>query len=449
MNTTKIVNQIVEIKAQVAAVHKYIFEIISEEGIRFAHIKRGHYLNGQVDYPATGDYVMINWQGEDKSQILRTLPRRSTLSRADHVENKEQIIATNFDYIFILQAVNQDFNIRRLERYLTLAWQSGGVPVVILTKSDLNENHADLILAAQQVAIGTTVHIVSAHTKVGLKELDRYLKSDKTIVLVGSSGVGKSTLINSLMDKKVMKVKQIREKDGRGRHTTSHRQLFVLSSGAKIIDTPGMREVGIWNASEGLEQSFSDVEHYFGKCKFRDCQHQSEPNCAIKTALQAGDLSLERWESYLKLHAEAKYISNKTAYLKEKTQTEKGISKLVKELKSNYQVNACLESFICKECGRAVNPEYAGSNHRNHCPYCLTSIHADNLPGDRASLCKGKMDAISIWSKKDGEWAIIHRCRSCGTLKSNRIAADDDQNRLVDLANKAIQHPPFIIENTK
>lgn len=447
MNTIKTVNQTVEIKAQITAVHKDIFEIMSENGKGFAHIKRGHYITEQADYPATGDYVMINWQGEDQSQILRTLPRRSTLSRADHVENREQIIATNFDYIFILQALNKDFNIRRLERYLTLAWQSGGVPIVILTKSDLVRNNADLISAAQQVAIGTAVHVISTYTKVGMEELNHYLKPDKTIVLVGSSGVGKSTLINYLMDKKVMETKKIREKDGRGRHTTSHRQLFVLSNGTKVIDTPGMREVGIWDATDGLEQSFSDVEGYFDKCKFKDCRHQSEPGCRVKKALKTNELSLERWESYLKLHAEAKYTNDKTTYLKEKAQKEKGISKLVKELKSNYRVNACSESFVCEECGQPVNPEYAGSNHRNHCPYCLTSVHADNLPGDRASLCRGKMEAISIWSKKDGEWAIIHRCRSCGTLKSNRIAADDNQDLLVDLARKAIQQPPFKIES--
>lgn len=446
MNTKKMTD-LIETKAQITAVHKDIFELMSERGRGFAQIKRGSYSTTQENYPVTGDYVMVDWRGQDHSLILRTLPRRAALARANEAENKSQIIAANSDYVFILQALNRDFNLRRLERYLTLAWQSGGIPIIILTKSDLGEENATKIAAVQQMAIGTNVHAISTFTESGIAELDPYFQPNKTVVLVGSSGVGKSTLVNYLMGKNVMRTKTIREKDGRGRHATSHRQLLVLRNGAKIIDTPGMREVGIWDATDGLKQSFADVESYFGQCKFKDCHHQSEPGCAIKEALRAEKLSLDRWESYLKLHAEAKYTDDKTAYLKEKTNREKGISKMVRQLKSDYQQTACFDSFICEECGRPVNPENAGSQHRNHCPHCLTSLHADTLPGDRASLCRGKMDPISIWSKEDGEWAIIHRCRNCGTLKTNRIAADDNQEKLIHLATRAIQYPPFAIEN--
>lgn len=445
MNTGTIGNdQADETIAQITAVYKDLFEITTEKKTGLARIKRSQYQKKQENYPTTGDYVAVDWQGDDHSLILRTLPQTSQLSRLDSFNGTEQMIAANFDYVFILQSFNHDFNLRRLERYLTIAWQSGAVPVVVLTKAD-QADYFDRLKAAQEIALGTEVHAISAQTGEGLGELEQYLQPDKTAVLVGSSGVGKSTLINRLLGKEIIKTQEIREKDGRGRHTTSHRQLFKMKNGAKLIDTPGMREVGMWNASAGLEESFADIEAYFGKCRFKDCQHQSEPGCVIKAAIRNGEISLERWESYLKLHAEAKYTEDKTAYLREKELWLKDISKFVRQLKTNYQVTACIESFVCRKCGMPINPESAGSQHRNHCPYCLVSIHVDNRPGDRASLCKGLMEPISIWSKADGEWAIIHRCCSCGTLKTNRVAADDNQQLLIGLAGKALEHPPFRI----
>lgn len=443
MNTKNIGNHPAETIAQVTAVYKDLFEVTSGKGKGLARVKRGNYENQQEIYPTTGDHVVINWQGSDQSIILRTLPRSSALSRLDSYKGKEQMIAANFDYVFILQSLNHDFNLRRLERYLTLAWQSGAVPIVLLTKTDQAEEYSDQLKAAQKIALGTEVHAISAQTGEGMSELNRYLQPEKTIVLVGSSGVGKSTLINRLLDKKVMETRTIREKDGRGRHTTSHRQLFELDNGTKLIDTPGMREVGMWDVRHGLEESFADVEAHFGNCKFSDCRHQSEPGCGIKEALRQEELSPERWESYLKLHAEAKYTSDKTAYLREKEVWLKDISKFARQLKNTYQSTACTDSFICQDCGMPANPESAGSQHRNHCPHCLVSLHVDNRPGDRSSMCKGRMDPISIWSKSDGEWAIIHRCRACGTLKTNRVAADDNQQRLISLAGKALKHPPF------
>lgn len=214
-----------------------------------ARVKRSRYADQQELYPTTGDYVAIDWQGADHSIILRTLPRTSVLSRLDSFKGKEQLIAANFDYVFILQSLNHDFNLRRLERYLTLAWQSGAVPVVLLTKMDQASDCLDQLKTAQSIAIGTDVHTISAQTGEGLPELDRYLQPEKTVVLVGSSGVGKSTLINRLAGKEMMETQEIREKDGRGRHTTSHRQLFQLGNGTKLIDTPGMREVGMWDVS--------------------------------------------------------------------------------------------------------------------------------------------------------------------------------------------------------
>ena len=253
MNTPIIETRPAETIAQVTAVCKDIFEITAETEKGLARIKRSHYQNQPSDYPTTGDYVAVDWRGADQSIIHRTLPRTSSLSRLDSFKGTEQMIAANFNYVMILQSIGHDFNLRRLERYLTLAWQSGAIPLVLLTKIDTGKDYSDQLAAAQKVALGTEVHAISAQTGAGIAELNQYLRPEKTAVLVGSSGVGKSTLINRLLGKEVMATSAIREKDGRGRHTTSHRQLFQLANGAKLIDTPGMREVGMWDVSQGLE----------------------------------------------------------------------------------------------------------------------------------------------------------------------------------------------------
>ncbi|NLW00812.1 MAG: ribosome small subunit-dependent GTPase A [Clostridiales bacterium] len=192
----------------------------------------------------------------------------------------------------------------RRERYLALACQSGAVPVVLLKKADLAENHEDLLDTNKEAAVGVNVQPISAITGYGLGALEYYLKPGKTILLLGSSGVGKSTFLNALMGHEVMSASEIREKDSRRRHTTAHREMFVLSNSSIIIDTPGLREVGMRVVPEGLNEAFEDVERYFANCRFSDCRHDTEPGCAVKMAIESGELSLERWESYLKLKRE-------------------------------------------------------------------------------------------------------------------------------------------------
>lgn len=432
--------------ARVTAVYRDRFEVVCDQGTGLAHLKAGAYRQGTELYPTTGDFVLLDWQQEGESRILKTLPRKTFFSRLDpsSVGHGEQAIAANFDYVFLLQSLGRDFNPRRLERYLTLAWQSGAVPVILLTKADTAADCSTQIRAAQKLAAGVGVFAVSARTGEGLDQLSDYLKPGKTIVFLGSSGVGKSTLVNALAGNQVMATGGVREQDGRGRHTTSHRQLVLLPSGVMIIDTPGMRELGMWDVSDGLGRSFSDVEQYFGQCKFRDCRHQSEPGCGVRGAITRGELSPERWESYQRLGTEARYADNKGEYLREKQAWHKEISKFQKQQRAvDYRNTPCQESFVCAVCGGAVAPEQAGSQHRNHCPSCLSSLHVDNQPGDRASLCKGVMDPIGVWVRKDGEWAIIHRCRLCGALHSNRVAADDNPTLLMSIAVKPLAAPPF------
>lgn len=325
----------VGIPARITAVHKERYALVCQHGEIYARLKTKEYYNGDEEFPTTGDFVMINYLSSGDSQIIRTLPRKTFFSRRDPTPGRgEQAVASNFDYVFIMQSLNMDFNVKRLERYLTLAWQSGALPVIILTKADLVDEYSEYIRIAERTAMGIAVHVVSAKSGFGLNKLADYMKPGKTVVFLGSSGVGKSSLVNALAGDEIMAVNGIREDDSKGRHTTTHRQLIMLKSGTMIIDTPGMRELGMWDVSNGLGEAFLDVEQFLGKCKFSDCQHQSEPGCAIKEAIDSGILPRERWESYRKLKREAKYSDDKTSFMKHKQQRNKNIAKMSRQMKA-------------------------------------------------------------------------------------------------------------------
>ena len=316
------------IPARVTAVHKERYEIVCARGNTHARLKTKEYFVDTQDFPTAGDFVMIQYIDNGDSLILATLPRRTCFSRREPGPiPRDQAVAANFDYVFIMQSLNQDFNPKRLERYLTLAWQSGATPVILLTKADLVEDYWDYLTQVERVAVGVNTHVVSAHTGQGLNRLNAYLQPGKTVVFLGSSGVGKSSLVNALAGQDIMAVSAIREDDSKGRHTTTHRQLIRLSSGVMVIDTPGMRELGMWDASEGLVDAFADVEKYLGRCRFSDCRHESEPGCAIKAAIAAGELDPMRWESYQNLKEEA---LSKDELLRRKHEWSKGVAKFTR-----------------------------------------------------------------------------------------------------------------------
>ena len=319
------------IPARVTAVHKERYEIVCQHAITHARLKTKEYFVDTQDFPTTGDFVMIHYIENGDSQIIATLPRRTLFSRREPGPiPRDQAVAANFDYVFIMQSLNLDFNPKRLERYLTLAWQSGATPLILLTKADLVEDYWDYLTQVERVAAGVNVHVVSAHTGQGLSRLNAYLQPGKTVVFLGSSGVGKSSLVNALAGEEVMAVSAIREDDSKGRHTTTHRQLIRLKSGVMIIDTPGMRELGMWDVSEGLGDAFADVESYMSKCRFSDCRHESEPGCAIKAAIAAGELDIGRWESYCKLKEEA---VDKAEMFRRKNEWHKSVAKFTKQRK--------------------------------------------------------------------------------------------------------------------
>ena len=321
------------IPARVTAVHKERYEIACDMGMTYARLKTKEYFVGMEQFPTTGDYVMVNYIENGDSQIIATLPRRTFFSRREPGPiPRDQAVAANFDYVFIMQSLNLDFNPKRLERYLTLGWQSGATPVILLTKADLVEDYWDYLTQVERVAAGVRVHVVSAHTGYGLDRLNAYLQPGNTVVFLGSSGVGKSSLVNAIAGEPIMAVSAIREDDSKGRHTTTHRQLIRLSSGVMIIDTPGMRELGMWDVSEGLGDAFSDVEAFLGKCRFSDCTHSGEPGCAIRAAIASGELEQNRWDSYQKLKEEA---VDKAEMLRRKREWSKGIAKYSRQRKKN------------------------------------------------------------------------------------------------------------------
>lgn len=266
--------------------------------------------------PCVGDWVLARVPeggGRDGAVIHRVLTRKSRFSRqAAGERTAEQVVAANVDTVFLVQSLNRNFNVARLERYLALLWESGAMPVVVLSKADLLPDSSGERAAVERAASGVAVHAVSAFTEGGLDPLRPYLEPGRTAALVGSSGVGKSTIVNRLAGEELMRVQEVREEDDRGRHTTTSRRIVQLSSGGLLLDTPGMRTVLLWGGEEGIAQTFEDVESVAAGCRFRDCTHQAEPGCAVRAALQDGSLDTRRYESYGKLQREMRYQARKS-----------------------------------------------------------------------------------------------------------------------------------------
>jgi ribosome biogenesis GTPase / thiamine phosphate phosphatase len=316
------------IPGRVTEVHRELYKVITEYGECNARLKGSFYnkVGSAEDFPAVGDFALIYYNESGDSQIVRICPRKSKFSRPDYSGHAagyvktilEQVVAANFDYVFILASLNYDFNINRILRYITVAFESGATPVVLLTKADLVEDYYVQLEQVRQQAIGVEVFAVSAVTKQGLEQLSKHLLPRKTVVFLGSSGVGKSTLVNALAGEEIMNVSEIRESDSKGRHTTTHRQLTMLKNGVMIIDTPGMRELGMWDVTEGLGETFSEIEDLIAMCRFSDCTHRNEPGCAVLSAIAEGELEHARWKNYLQLKGEARFTEDKSAYLREK-----------------------------------------------------------------------------------------------------------------------------------
>lgn len=312
--------------ARITAVHKNRFAIVSDFGEGFAQLKQKEYFYEGETIPTVGDFVLIDYIENGDSRITATLARKTFFSRKDPDKGKgEQAVAANFDYIFIMQSLNHDFNPKRLERYLTIARQSKAEPVLLLTKADLCNDYLPYILDVSKVAEDVETHIVSSKTGLGLDNLGKYMQKGKTLVFLGSSGVGKSSLVNALAGAEIMDISGIREEDSKGRHTTTHRELIRLENGVMIIDTPGMRELGMWDVNEGLSSVFADVEKYIGLCKFHDCRHENEPGCAVRKAIENGELDTCRLESYQKLKTEAVQKKASADFLRQKRQWEKAL----------------------------------------------------------------------------------------------------------------------------
>jgi ribosome biogenesis GTPase / thiamine phosphate phosphatase len=310
------------IPARVSARHHGPCELMTERG-RMGGLPAGRLTDDEL--PAVGDWVAVRpVDGERKAVIEAVLPRRTSFTRKEAFKRTvEQVVAANVDTVFVVTAFGFDLNPRRLERYLTSAWDSGSTPVVVVNKSDVAEELATELLEIEPVTMGVSVHAVSAVTGEGLEELDPYLKQGQTIALLGSSGVGKSTLVNRFAGLELLATAET-SAGGRGRHTTSHRELVPLPSGALLLDTPGMRELQLWAGEEVLDTTFSEISELAAECRFSDCAHNGEPGCAILRALNNGTLSEERWGSYRKLQRELRALEiRKDARLRSEARKER------------------------------------------------------------------------------------------------------------------------------
>jgi ribosome biogenesis GTPase len=330
--------------ARVITEHKGRYSVMIGDDVRSAEIT-GKMMFAAVtrkDYPAVGDYVAVQLYDENSPAIIHhILPRSTVLSRkTSGKEMEEQIIATNMDIVFIVQGLDGNFNLRRLERFLVVASQSGATPVILLSKSDLlsDEELQQVLEEVGSISKSAVTIAYSAKTLNRLDAIRSLIKNDSTICFIGSSGAGKSTLINRLIGSELLHTQEVRGEDSKGMHTTTHRELIPLAGGGCVIDTPGMREIGLWDVGGSVDTAFSDIAELALQCKFTDCSHEQEPGCAVHAAIEDGSLEPGRYESFLKLKREADFIASKSDITKqqERKAREKRMGKTIKQFFKNH-----------------------------------------------------------------------------------------------------------------
>jgi ribosome biogenesis GTPase len=300
---------------RVAVQHKHIYRLYAEAGEFVARVsgRLRHEAEKPRDFPVAGDWVALHPRpDEGRATIHHVLPRQSRFSRrAPGPVTEEQVLAANVDTVFLVMGLDHDYNLRRIERYLATARESGASPVVVLTKSDICDDAEAKRAEVESLGSGVPVHALSPRRGDGLEAIALYLKPGRTVALLGSSGVGKSTLINRLLGADRLRTRDVRRGDDHGRHTTTHRELILLPEGGLVLDTPGMRELQLWDADEGVSGTFEEILSLAAECAFADCRHEDEPRCAVRGAVEAGTLSRARVESYRKLQRELRYLSRR------------------------------------------------------------------------------------------------------------------------------------------
>lgn len=326
-----------EVRARVVSQEKGSYKLSCELGVKLAAVSGKFRYEALTvsSYPAVGDFVLAEWPEDDSPAVIRSLfPRKSCfLRKAAGSAKQEQVVAANIDTVFLCMSLNQNFNLRRLERYLSITYDSGAEPVVVLTKADLCPSVEEKIAQVRNAAPDAEILSVSSLTG-DFEAVLPYIQSGKTVAFLGSSGVGKSTLINRLTGAETMATGEIGNED-KGRHTTTHRELIALANGAFLIDTPGMRELGLWDSEDGIDTAFRDIEALSRACKFSNCTHTKEPGCAIQAALKDGTLEQARWDSFRKLKNENASAAGGSRYLEAKREKFKEISKINKASRKN------------------------------------------------------------------------------------------------------------------
>lgn len=389
---------------------------------------------------AVGDEVEFLQTSGGACVLKSVLPRRNALTKTDPEHpGSERAIASNIDLaVLVVSMAEPPLKIRLVDRFLVAARTGGVEPVLCVNKIDLlsdDDSSPELAAIRAYEDLGVPIILCSTVTERGIDRLAAALRRKRS-VLVGQSGAGKTSLINSINKELRLPTAPLRKDGAKGRFTTSHTALVEPEPNMEIIDTPGLKDFGVreMNAEE-LQEHFPDFDVYATKCAYADCTHTCEPDCGVKLAVRDGLVRRSRYESYLKLLGAA--IGEAAGPLS-RGDRSRGSGRRGSEVDEG--------PFKCAKCGKHVAPDDAGTEHRNHCPNCLYSLHLDNKPGDRAAYCGGLMEPVAVWVRHGGEWALIHRCQECSALSSNRTAADDNEIMLLSIAVRPLSSPPFPLE---